>query len=121
MFWRIMESAKLLETDFSTADAEYPEIIQVGADMIIKYKDWQEQTIEVFFSDPVAYKWQMAIVLFDNERDDECYEILDSHWLVSHIEEGVISATAGYHHYKFNFNECGQFEILSPYFSVRKT
>ena len=114
-----MESAKLLVTEFSTADTEYPEIHQVERDVILKYKDWREQSVEIFFAEPIAFKWQMVISLSENERDDTCYEILDSEWVALHVKEGEISSTEGYVHYKFNFNECGQFEILSTQFTAK--
>mgnify|MGYP003384961329 CR=1 FL=1 len=114
-----MESAKLLVTEFSTAGAEYPEIHQTEGDVILRFKDWREQPVEVFFSDPIAFKWQMAICLSQNERDDSCYEILESEWLALHIKEEEVSASEEYVHYKFNFNECGQFEIISPRFTAK--
>ncbi len=109
----IMESIKLLNTKFSTADAEYPEIHQQEGDVILRYEDWQEQIVEIFFTDPVAFRWQMAEPLLEGERDDSCYEVINSKWLLMHLTENVISKSEGYKHYKFNFNECGQFEILA--------
>lgn len=108
-----MNIPKILNTSFTTADAEFPEIHQIDGDRIIKFKDWQGENIEVFFADPIAFKWQMADSFYKDERDDCCYEILESEWISEHMEQGEVSETEGYHHYKFNFNSCGQFEVLA--------
>ncbi|QTL35002.1 hypothetical protein [Pseudoalteromonas viridis] len=115
----LVERFKLIDTGFSTADAEYPEIIQADGDVILKFKDWREQEIEVFFADPVAVKWQMAEVLSPEERFDSCYEVVDSNWLQLHLEKEVVSASEGYKHYKFNFNELGTFEVLAIAYTLK--
>lgn len=116
----MIQIAKPIETGFSTADAEFPTIRQINSDVVLKFKDWQERFIEVFFSNPIAFRWQMAEILHDKERDDLCYEILNSSWIDLHIKQGIISQLEDYKHYKFNFNSCGQFEILSPSYSVKR-
>jgi len=115
-----MEIVKLIQPGFSTADAEYPEIHQEDGDVVLRFSDWQEKKIEVFFSDPIAFKWQMAESFHDEERDDSCYEVLNSKWLDLHVKQGEIGVSEEYKHFKLNFNGCGQFEILSPGFSVTK-
>ncbi|GAB3536069.1 hypothetical protein Q5H80_07195 [Vibrio sp. SNU_ST1] len=114
-----MEIAKLLHTGFSTADAEYPEIHQVKGDVVLKFKDWQESIVEVFFADPVAMKWQMAESFLEGERYDSCYVIENSEWLNLHIAQDQISDAECYKHYKFNFNELGQFEIIALSYTVK--
>ena len=108
-----LEIAKLIETGFSTADAEYPEILQIEGDVILKFRDWREEKVEVFFADPIAMKWQMAESFLNGERYDSCYEIEQSNWLKLHIDQDEVSESEGYKHFKFNFNENGQFEILA--------
>ena len=113
-----MEVAKLIQPPFSTADAEYPEIHQEDGDVILRYKDWQENIIEVFFAEAMAFKWQMAEVFYEGEdRDDSCYLIENSEWLKSHMQQSMAAETEEYNHYKFNFNGCGQFEILATSFT----
>ena len=114
-----MEIAKLIETGFSTSDAEYPEIHQIEGCVILRYKNWQEKDIEVFFADPIAFKWQMAEAFHAGEREDSCYEIINSEWLALHLQQGEVSESEGYRHYKFNFNGLGQFEILSLNYTVK--
>ncbi|WP_065188519.1 hypothetical protein [Shewanella woodyi] len=114
-----MERFELIDTKFSTADAEYPEITQIDGDVILKFKDWQEQDIEVFFADSIAFKWQMAEVLTPEERFDSCYEVVNSQWLQLHVDHEIISNTEGYKHYKFNFNELGVFEVLALAYTLK--
>ncbi|WP_036254426.1 hypothetical protein [Methylobacter sp. BBA5.1] len=114
-----METAKLIQPGFSTADAEYPEIHQEDGDVTLKFKDWQENQIEVFFADAVAFKWQMAESFLSGERDDSSYEIKGSDWLQLHVKQGEIAESEEYKHYKFNFNGIGQFEILALSYTVK--
>lgn len=114
-----METAKLIHPGFSTADAEYPEIHQEEGDVVLRFKDWRENEVEVFFADPIAFKWQMAESFHDGERDDSSYEIVESDWLDLHIRQGVVSGSEEYKHFKFNFNGCGQFEILALSYSIK--
>ena len=116
----MIQIAKLIETGFSTADAEFPEIHQVDGDVVLSFRDWQERLVEVFFSDHIAFRWQMAEILQDKEKDDSCYEILNSSWIDLHIKQGIISQSEEYKHYKFNFNSCGQFEILAQSYTVKR-
>ncbi|RXJ66942.1 hypothetical protein CS022_24470 [Veronia nyctiphanis] len=108
-----MEVAKVIDTGFSTADAEYPEILQLDGDVTLRFIDWQASRIEVFFADPIAMRWQMAETLIEGEHFDRCHQIENSQWLQQHIEQGVISETESYRHYKFNFNDAGQFEVIA--------
>mgnify|MGYP001310083759 CR=1 FL=1 len=113
MITEFMNIPRKLTTSFSTADADFPEIHQIDGDLIIRFKDWQELNVGVFFADPIAFKWQMADNFYKGERDDCCYEIIKSSWISEHIKQGEISETEEYHHYKFNFNTCGQLEVLA--------
>ena len=113
-----MEVAKLIQPSFSTADAEFPDVHQEDGYVVLMYKDWQENTVKVFFADPMAFKWQMAETFYEDEdRDDSCYVIENSKWLESHMEQSMAAETEEYNHYKFNFNGCGQFEILATNFT----
>ncbi|MFA0294330.1 hypothetical protein AB4487_23580, partial [Vibrio splendidus] len=114
-----LEIAKLIDTGFSTADAEYPEIFQVDGDVILKFRDWREEKVEIFFADPIAMKWQMAESSLNGERCDSCYEIEQSNWLKLHIDQDEVSESEGYKHFKFNFNEIGQFEVLALNYQLK--
>lgn len=106
------EKAVLLNVPFSTADAEYPVIKQKNGDVYVEYSDWQEKVVKLVFRDSVGFKWQMVFDLITGERDDECYEIACSSWVQKNIELGVIRESENYKHFRLNFNEIGQLEVL---------
>lgn len=108
-----MEMVKLIETAFSTADAEFPNIFQEDGDLLVVFRDWKENEVRLHFADHVAFKWQMAFELNEGERDDCCYQVLESSWLAKHIACEIISETEGYKHYRLNFNENGQLDVIS--------
>ena len=115
-----MELAKVFDPGFSTADAEYPDIGMEDGDLILRFKDWREEVIEVFFSDVIAFKWQMTETFVEGEHYDRSHEILNSVWLAAHVSQCCIAETEEYKHYKFNFNGCGQLEVIANGF-VKKT
>ena len=108
-----METAKLLETGFSTADAEYPEIMQVNGELTIRFTDWQERLVEIRFEDAIAFKWQIAEILLDGERNDCSYEVLNSAWIEAHKNHEDLEEDDKYKHFRFNFNAMGQFEVIA--------
>jgi hypothetical protein len=114
-----LEVAKQINPGFSTADADYPEIHQVDGDLILRFKDWQERLIEVFFVAPVACKWEMLQSFLEGEGNDLSYEILNSSWLSEYVKQGIIERSEEYKHYKFNFNESGQFEVLANGYEIK--
>jgi RNAse (barnase) inhibitor barstar len=105
--------AQLLDPGFSTADADYPEIHLRKGDLMIRFQDWQEEIVEVWFIDSIANQWQEAQVYLEDERDDSCYEILHSCWLFDHRKQGIIDSSEDYKHYRFNFNTCGQLAVIA--------
>ncbi len=116
---RDMETVKMLDLGFSTADAEYPEIHQEEGDLRAEFKDWQEKTVKLYFTDYVACKWQMVFDLLEGERDDSCYEICSSLWLKQHVQSEIINCDEGYKHFRLNFNELGQLDVIALNIVVR--
>lgn len=114
-----MEYVKLIEAPFTTADAEYPVVIADGGTLTVKYMDWRENDVEIHFGEPVAYKWQMCEEYLEGERFDSCYEVVNSKWLQKHIEQELICENEGHCHFKFNFNENGQLEVIALGFEVK--
>ena len=114
-----MQVTQKIDPGFSTADAEYPEIKQVDGDLTLYFKDWKERLIEVFFGDTIAFKWQMAESFLEEERNDSSYKIENSDWLRLHVKQGIIGSNEGYNHYKFNFNDIGQFEVIALCYTVK--
>jgi hypothetical protein len=111
-----MEVAKPIQTSFSTADADYPEIQQTDDCLTVSYTDWKEQEVTVIFTDVAAFKWQTIESLIENEQYDGCNEIQESSWLKAHIEQGAISSSEKATHWRFNFNACGQLEVIAGRF-----
>jgi hypothetical protein len=114
-----MEIAKPIEPGFSTADAESPEIRQEDGDVRLRFKDWQERIVEVFFADAIAHKWESIESFYEGERNDSSYEILGSSWIAEHVQQRIIKESAGYKHYKLNFNAWGQFEVLAKGYTTK--
>jgi bisphosphoglycerate-independent phosphoglycerate mutase (AlkP superfamily) len=115
-----MAIAKVFDPGFSTADAEYPDIRMEEGDLVLRFKDWRGEEIEAFFSDVIAFKWQMIETFSEGEEYDRSHEILHSEWLAAHVAQSCIAETEEYKHYKFNFNGCGQLEVLANGF-IKKT
>ena len=123
-----METALHIETRFATDDARGPFIEIMEKDglpehVALKWFDYHGRQVEVLFRDVIALKWQMAASLLDGERDDCCYEILDSKWIALHLEQESIPSSHSYKHYRFNFaGGCNQqFECLAEGYEVIKT
>lgn len=103
---------------FSTADAEYPNITAKNGVLTLTFRNWKTQEIEVCFSEVCAFRWQEAELLLPGEPHDGAVEVLNSEWLALHISQGAIPEEQAAHHYRFNFNACGQFEVLCGSFTV---
>ncbi|MDF4805714.1 hypothetical protein P3592_32580 [Vibrio parahaemolyticus] len=73
-----MEIIKLLNLEFSTADAEYPSIHQEEGDLLH-----------------------------------------GSSWLIKHVQSEIINDHEGYKHYRLNFNEVGQLDVIAINLRVR--
>lgn len=114
-----MERAEIIDPGFSTADAEFPNVNMNEGDLILRFKDWQENQREVFFSDILAFKWQMIETFIDGEEYDRSHIITGSLWLAEHVKQGEVGSHEGYKHYKFNFNGNGQLEVISNGFTVK--
>jgi hypothetical protein len=113
-----MPHLESIDPGFTTADAEYPKIHAENGMLTLTFKDWKEQEIEVRFSEVSAFRWQEAESLLPSEPYDGAVEVLDSEWLALHIAQGAIPEKQVTHHFRFNFNACGQFEVLCGSFTV---
>ncbi len=107
-----------LNPGFSTADAEYPELHAVAGVLQLTFRNWREELIHVHFKDVCAFRWQEAGSLLPNEPDDGVCELVESEWLERHINQQTISKESKHRHLRFNFNSCGQLEVLCTSFSI---
>ena len=113
-----MEIAKIIKPSFSTADADYPNICQFEDDLLVVFTDWREIEVKIRFVNVIAFKWQMTESYIDGEEYDGCHEIVNSIWLAENYKQGTIGKSEAFKHYKFNFNACGQLEVLASEFKT---
>lgn len=102
----------LIETHFgfSTADVEEIEVRFSNGDLLLSFRDWQEQQQAITFRDCLAFRWQESDE--GDLRDDVCYEVRDSPWLARQAElQGV--PRDNYGHYKLCFNGHGALDVLA--------
>jgi hypothetical protein len=83
------QSAKLLQPNFSVADAEYPSLHLQAGILLVEFRDWQERNVRVRFSNAAGVKWQELDVAGPDVRDDSVYEILGSLWLDDYVLTGA--------------------------------
>jgi hypothetical protein len=108
-----------LEPGFSTADAEYPELHLNRGVLQLTFKDWREQLKRVEFTGVCAFRWQEAEELLPGEAYDGSNEVFASEWIAQHIDQAVVSTEPQLRHLRFNFNACGQLQVLCVAFAVR--
>ena len=107
------ETAKLLQPDFSTADAEYPEFFLRDGVLVLEFTDWRERAVRVRFANAVGVKWQELDSSGPEERDDSVYEIVGSAWLAAHLAAGVRDAGEELRHFRLCFNPTGVLDVLA--------
>ena len=100
-----------LARQFSTADAERPEMTYRAGELTLRFVDWSGQTITLRFPDASAFRWQDESPLPEGVRDDTAYEVIESTW----IEElrSLNAAPDEPHHYLLCFNAAGVLEVVS--------
>lgn len=109
----MIETAKLLNTTFTTADAENPKFEYDDRILILEFTNWFEKKIKVKFYEVVAVKWQEADSKGPEDRNDRSYEILNSNWLNEHLAQKMMEAEENHKHFKLCFNACGVFEVIA--------
>jgi hypothetical protein len=113
-----METAKIISTEFSTADADCPEMQLTDDILTLSFKDWQRKELTIIFEGVAAFKWQTIEAFIEGEEYDRCHEIDDSSWLSEHLKQQAFTMQENHKHYKFNFNACGQLEVLAIKYDV---
>ncbi len=114
-----MPKVELINPGFSIADAEYPELQLIQGVLHLRFKDWKEQQVAVEFHEVFAFSWQEAEQsLLDDEPYDGVCEIHESELKARHESVGSIPHGQPSRHLRFNFNACGQLEVLCASFTV---
>ena len=57
------------ESEFSTADADYPRFTTIDGDLVVRFSDWQEDEIELRFVDTAGFAWHSIDDSFDLSPD----------------------------------------------------
>jgi hypothetical protein len=106
------ELIQTIETEFSIADAEYPEFTLRNSKLELSFVDWQKKPVVIQFDDVMAVKWQEAESLSEGEPFDGACLIEHSQWLDEHERQCGLNSDHRYKHFKFNFNACGSLEVI---------
>lgn len=103
-------AARIVDLGFIVADADRLTLSYEGEDLILRFRDWQERSVTVCFTETVAFSWQRAEEVAEDERFDSTHVIDDSPWLAEHVRQQ--EASADHQHLKLNFNAAGQLQIV---------
>ncbi|KQV94836.1 hypothetical protein [Pelomonas sp. Root1237] len=114
----LMQRIESIQPGFSTADAEYPELGLAGGVLSLTFQDWSEKPIRIQFLQVCAFRWQEAEQLLEGESYDGSCEVIHSEWLARHVESGSVPPDSKHRHLRFNFNACGQLDVLCVSFNV---
>ena len=102
-----MESIKIINKLFSTADAEDVSIEFDSYDLILRFNDWQGQSHTIKFSETEFMRWDEDIDF--NKFNYDCpHEIFESDL----IKSKKLDPTH-FHHYMLCFNAASNLEIIS--------
>lgn len=108
-----------LAAPFSTADAEYPQVVTERGWLRVTYRDWREQVVALLFHDVVAFSWDDGEAAVDHDhRDDCCYIVHDSPWLARHRDAGTLTPAEEHRHFKLCFNAVGVLQVLAARLEV---
>src|SRR6516165_2245066 len=108
-----------LREPFSTADAEYPQLVLERGRLRVTFEDWREKPVALLFHDVVAFSWDDGdAALNASHRDDCCYIVHESPWVVRHREVGTIIPSEHRRHFKLCFTAAGVLQVLASTLEV---
>jgi hypothetical protein len=108
-----------LGQSFSTGDAVYPHIELERGCLQVTFKDWREKTVTLLFHDVVAFSWDDGdAALNASHRDDCCYIVHESPWVVRHREVGTLTPSEHRRHFKLCFTAAGVLQVLASTLEV---
>ena len=102
---------------FSTADAESIAIHFAGEDLEVRFRDWQEQPIELRFPGTVAFRWD-PLGADGAPRDDEAYEVMESPWVAALVAAHQAETCR---HFKLCFNAASVLDVVARGIIVSKS
>ena len=119
MFGHMETRYEPLRETFSTADAEYPQVVSERGCLRVAFRDWREKLVTLLFHDVAAFSWDDGDAAVDaNHRDDYSYIVRDSPWLARHREVGTLMPSEDHRHYKLCFNAAGVLQVLATRLEV---
>lgn len=114
------ERAKIIDPGFSVADADLPSISTSDEGLIIRFRDWREDSIEALFIDAVSFRWdEIDWDLVEGERFDSVHVIDNSEWMTEHLAQNSFASDDGFKHYRLNFNAGGTLEVIARCIQTR--
>jgi len=113
------ERAKIIDPGFSIADAKHPSVSSSDSGLIIRFRDWRDDPIEVLFVDAISYRWdEIDWDLVKGEHSDCTHAIENSEWMAEHLVQNFFSGDDGFAHYRLNFS-MGTLEVISRHIESR--
>lgn len=97
---------------FSVADGESVELRFENGDLVLRFVDWREQSVEHRFVDALAFRWS-ARPSVAAPRDDETYELQESPWLLEEVRAADAGEASDFSHYVLCFNAEKVLEVVS--------
>lgn len=99
-----------IDLGFATADAEAVQLQFDGANLVLEFVDWREQSVRRVFEGVLAFRWGEDTC--GAPRDDMSFEVESSEWL--RREAQLQSVRVDDHaHYKLCFNAAGVLDVLA--------
>jgi hypothetical protein len=105
------QSYVMLREDFSTADAERPEMVTLNGELLVSFQDWRERRVVLKFPEAVLYRWEDDVTSPAGVRDDSSYEVIDSELIAELKTASTLPAEP--HHYLLCFNAAGMLNVVS--------
>ena len=75
------EELQYIDIGMATADAGSVQLLYQSGDLLLRYKDWQDQACEKKFYSVLAFRWEE----FTDQapRDDLSFQVINSTWLTA--------------------------------------
>ena len=109
-----------LHAGFSTADVEDLEIRFRDDQLIVSFRDWQDQSVLITFSEAAAFLWTSELDP-DGFRDDAATVVIESTWLNEQANCGNSLIKPPCKHFRLGFNAVGILNVLATRLDVQRT
>ena len=117
---QMAERFEPLHAGFSTADAEDLEISFRNDQLIVSFRDWQNQSVLIAFSETAAFLWTSELDP-DGFRADAASVVIESTWLEEQANCGNSLIKRSCKHFRLGFNAVGVLNVLATGLDVQRT